>query len=144
MKVQTILATKGSHIYSVHPQQSLEIAANMLAQQRIGALVVLDDASHIVGILSERDIVRAAAQLGAAMFTHSVGDIMTQRVIFGSPQDDVESVMQTMTQHRFRHLPIMEENQLLGMISIGDVVKAKLDEYQGQIETLQAELEADE
>lgn len=142
MKVQTLLATKGAHVYSALPTQSLEQAAAVMAEHRIGALVVLDPPTKVVGILSERDLVRAMAQYGAEMFTRSVGDVMTKRVIFGSPQDDLEMVMLTMTEKRFRHLPILEDGELLGMISIGDVVKAKLDEYQGELDDLQTQLEA--
>lgn len=142
MKVQTLLATKGAHVFSAHPTQSLEQAAAVMAEHRIGALVVLNPAGQVVGILSERDLVRAMAQYGGEMFTRSVDDVMTKRVIFGSPQDDIDLVMLTMTQKRFRHLPILENGELLGMISIGDVVKAKLDEYQSTLEGLQTQLEA--
>lgn len=136
MKISTILATKGGKVITIRAGQTLREAARLLVQHRIGALIVVDEAGQVIGILSERDLVReAAAQDGH--LTRNVGDIMTQPVRTGSPQDDVRSVLQTMTNNRFRHLPILDHGKLAGMVSIGDVVKAQLDEYEGAIDSLQ-------
>ena len=139
MKIQNILATKGTKVITVSIKQSLKEAVGLLVQYNIGALVVVDEADKPVGIVSERDIIRATIH-GEELFTQPVGSVMTKRVIVGSPQDDVESVMQTMTLKRFRHLPIMDQGKLVGIVSIGDVVKAKLDEYQGEIDTLETQI----
>jgi CBS domain-containing protein len=139
MKIQNILATKGSQVVTVRTGQMLTEAINLLVQHNIGAVIVLDDAGQVGGILSERDIVRAVNR-GEDLATRRVLDVMTRRVIFGSPQDDLTSVMQTMTVKRFRHLPILDRGKLVGLISIGDIVKAKLDEYQGAVETLETQI----
>lgn len=137
MKIQTILATKGANIVTVRANQTLKEAVVLLAKHKIGAVVVVDEAGKLAGILSERDVIREAARRDDVL-SQPVGEIMTQAVITGTPQDDLRSVMQTMTERRFRHLPIMDGGQLIGIISIGDVVKAQLDEYEGEIESLQA------
>ncbi len=141
MKVSTILATKSPHIVTATPEQSVPDAITALTRYNIGALVVVDDQRRPVGIISERDIVRAAAQ-GPALFSQTVGDIMTRNVVVGSPQDDLMVVAHTMTEGRFRHLPIVdpESNQLVGIISIGDVMKAQRDTYEGELYTLQTQI----
>jgi CBS domain-containing protein len=139
MKVQTILAKKGTNVVTIHPEQTLREAARLLAERNIGALVVVNEAARPVGILSERDIIRAAARHDDA-FSWPVSDIMTRELITGVPQDDVRSVMHTMTEKRFRHLPILEHGELVGIVSIGDVVKAQRDEYQGELDTLQIQV----
>jgi CBS domain-containing protein len=139
MKVQTILAKKGTNVVTIRPEQTLREAAWLLAERNIGALVVVNEAARPVGILSERDIIRAAARHDDA-FSWRVSDIMTRELITGLPQDDVLSVMHTMTEKRFRHLPILEHGRLVGIVSIGDVVKAQRDEYQGELDTLQTQV----
>jgi CBS domain-containing protein len=136
MKISTILATKGNNVVTVQASQTLKEAAVLLEQHRIGALIVVDESGRLVGILSERDIVRLAARRDDVL-TCSVAEAMTRSVVSGTPQDDVSSVLQTMTNRRFRHLPILDRGKLAGIISIGDVVKAQLDEYEGEIESLQ-------
>jgi CBS domain-containing protein len=139
MKIRTILATKGMNTYSIRPEQTLKEAIDVLAQHNIGALLVLDANDALVGILSERDIIRHIARDEQAL-VQSISAIMTSDVITGRPQDDLQSVMATMTERRFRHLPIMDGDTLIGIISIGDVVKAQMDEYQGKIDTLQTQI----
>jgi len=136
MKIQTILATKGATIHTIRSDQTLMEAIRLLAEHKIGALIVVDAAGALAGILSERDIVRQAAS-GEAPLTRPVSDAMTRDVMTGSPNDDLRSVLQTMTERRFRHLPIVDRGKLAGIISIGDVVKAQLDEYEGTIDSLQ-------
>lgn len=139
MKIENILATKGSNVVTIRPEQSLKDAVVLLAKHNIGALVVVDATDGVVGILSERDIVRQAVHHDN-VFALSVRQVMTKRVITGSPGDDLKSALDAMTHGRFRHLPIVEQGKLLGIISIGDAVKAQLVEYQGEIETLETQM----
>jgi CBS domain-containing protein len=143
MKVQTILAKKGTNVVTIRPEQSVKEAARLLAEHNIGALVVVNEARQPVGIISERDILRAAARRDDA-FAQPVSRVMTKDVIIGLPQDDLISVAHTMTEKRFRHLPIMDKGELVGIISIGDVVKAQRDQYQGEIYTLQTQMIEDQ
>jgi CBS domain-containing protein len=138
MKIQTILATKGTQVITAHAGQSLKAAIGLLVQHNIGALVVVDDADKPVGIISERDLIRAVAH--GEDLARPVSVVMTRAVIFGTPQDDLASVMKTMTERRFRHLPVMEGGKLVGIVSIGDMVKAQLGQYQGEIETLETQI----
>ena len=139
MKIENILATKGAKVLTVHSSQTVKEVVTLLARHRIGALVVVDDAGRLVGIVSERDVIREAAQHDDIL-ARPVGAVMTQSVVTGSPRDDVRSVLQTMTERRFRHLPILDRGELIGVISIGDMVKAQLDEDEGEIETLQTQI----
>ena len=140
MQISTILATKGSIVVTIEPDQTVREAVKVLAEKRIGAVVVVNDAGKPIGILSERDIIRAAAQ-NEAVFDQLVQSIMTREVIVARPSDDVRAVEKTMTVRRFRHLPVMDHGELVGIVSIGDVVKAALDAYEGEIETLQTRVE---
>jgi len=141
MKISNILATKGNNVVTIHHHQTVKEAVNLLASHKIGALVVVDEAQagKLVGILSERDIIREAAQKDIIL-TLPVDKVMTKNVTTGSPHDDLKSVLQTMTDQRFRHLPIMDQGKLAGIISLGDVVKALLDKYEGEIHTLEIQI----
>jgi len=110
-----------------------------LADHNIGALVVVNEARQPVGIISERDIIRALARFDDAL-SHLVNQVMTKDVITGLPNDDIISVAHTMTERRFRHLPIVEQGELIGIVSIGDIVKAQRNQYKGEIDTLQAQM----
>ena len=143
MKVQTILATKGTNVITIRPQQSLREAARLLAEHNIGALVVVNEAGQLAGIISERDIIRAAASLEDA-FSQPVSQVMTKEVIIGLPQDDLMAVAHTMTEKRFRHLPIIDQGELVGIISMKDIVKSQRDQYKGEVDTLQTQIIADE
>ena len=141
MNVSRILAAKPATIVAIAPDRLIGEALAMLAQNDIGALVVTNDAGELIGILSERDIVRRAvieSDLGSLM----VADVMTKNVIVGLPQDDLINVAHTMTERRFRHLPIVDGKRVIGMISIGDVLKAQRDAYSGQIDTLETQVMA--
>lgn len=139
MKIKTILATKGSKVITIRADATLKEAVDILAKNNIGAMVVVDEGGKPVGILSERDIVREAARNEQA-FAQTAWAVMTKVVIAGSPHDDLKSVLKTMTEKHFRHLPIIDRGQLVGIVSIGDMVKAQIDEYEGEIETLQTQL----
>jgi CBS domain-containing protein len=140
MNIGNILATKGSKVITIHPEQSLKEAIALLTQHTIGALVVVDNAGKPVGILSERDIIHTADRSREAMLKQAIKDVMTKNVVMATPHDDLQAVLKTMTEKRFRHMPVMDEGKLAGIVSIGDVVKAQLDEYRGAIDTLQSQL----
>ena len=142
MKVSTILSTKRQRLITIGPGKTLQEAAVLLTQHNIGALIVVDEAVSPVGILSERDIVRKLGQSGDAP-SALVRDVMTADIITGLPDDDLLSVANTMTERRFRHLPIMRNDQLIGMISIGDVMKAQRDAYRGERNTLETQILAE-
>ena len=137
MKVQDILQKKSSQVFTLQPHQTLAEASQILTTNNVGALLVLNEQNHLVGILSERDIVRQMAQRGEAVGSLTVGDIMTTAVLIALPNDDVAYVSNTMTNNRIRHLPVLERGELVGIVSIGDVVKAQLDFYEGEAHFLQ-------
>ena len=139
MNVENILKNKGNWVATISPDATLAAAVELLARARIGAVVVSEDDKNVDGILSERDIVRSAAR-DEEVFVKTVSALMTKDVILGVPQDDLESVGRTMTDRRIRHLPVVDQRRLVGIISIGDVVKAQRDLYRGEVETLQIEL----
>lgn len=135
MNIASILATKGDKVITIRAEQTIREALVVLAQHNIGALVVVDGLRPI-GILSERDVVRAAVK-NEAVFPLLVSQLMTRDLVLGDPGDDLGAVGQTMVQRRIRHLPVVVDGKLVGMISIGDIVKAQRDRYQGEVDTLQ-------
>jgi CBS domain-containing protein len=140
MKVRRILAAKSGDVITMQPDQTIRDAVRLLTEHNIGAVVIVGpDAQRPVGILSERDVIRRAAQ-DEACFDEAVETIMTPNPVTGMPQDDLYSVAHTMTERRFRHLPIVDEGRLIGIISIGDVMKAQRDAYRGEIDTREAQL----
>jgi len=139
MKVESVLATKGPRVVTVEAAAPIRAASELLSDENIGALVVLDGGPIPIGILSERDIVHALAS-GEHVLEHTVDTYMTRDVLCGSPGDDVEAVLETMTQRHFRHMPVVDDGELVGIVTIGDLVKAKLREYQGDVDTLQTQL----
>lgn len=142
MKVRRILAAKSGEVITIRPEQTIREATALLAEHNIGALVVVAAGEQKpIGIVSERDIIRRIA-VDEACFSDTVESIMTRQVITGVPQDDLYSIAHTMTERRFRHLPIMDEGRLIGIISIGDVMKAQRDAYRGEIDTRELELQA--
>jgi len=143
MNIASLLASKGSKVITIQPQQTVRQAVGLLAEHNIGALVVVDRSSSPVGIVSERDIVRSAAR-NERVFSEPVASLMTKDVIIGLPHDDLASVGHTMTERHIRHLPVMEAGKLVGIVSIGDVVKAQRDQYQGEVETLQTQILGDQ
>lgn len=131
MLVGQIIRNKAQQgVVIIAPDASLEEAVHLLAEKRIGAVVVSPDGSKVVGILSERDIVRELGKRGAACLSERVDSVMTRNVFGCSPEDSADLVLQTMTQRRFRHLPVMEEDKMIALISIGDVVAARMSELQ--------------
>ena len=139
MNIASILAKKGPKVFTIRPEQSIRQALALLAEHNIGALVVVDKDGKPGGIISERDIMREAAR-NEQVFSKAVGEIMTKEVIVGAPQDDLISVGNTMTEKRIRHLPILAKGQLVGIVTLGDVVKAQRDQYRGEVDTLQTQI----
>jgi CBS domain-containing protein len=140
MKLSAVLAAKGTRVFTTTPDTSIQQAITELAENNIGALIVLDrQGGAPVGILSERDIIR---RMAAAVEVRSakVGDLMSSPIVTGSSEDDADSVLRTMTTKRFRHLPVVDAGQLVGMVTIGDLVKAELVEFRGAVETLETQL----
>jgi CBS domain-containing protein len=132
MKVREILEHKGRRVVTIRPDATVSTAVHRLALERIGALVVSEDGGSIAGILSERDIVRALVEDGGAIMgpDRRVADLMTTGVRTCGPDDSVKGVMADMTRHRFRHMPVVEDGRLAGLVSIGDVVKSRLEEME--------------
>lgn len=128
MDVDGILRAKGARVITIHPDATVADLVRGLRDERIGAMVVSDDGHHVDGIVSERDVVHAIADRGPAAIQARVGDIMTTTVTTCSLHDDVKSLMDLMTRHRIRHIPVIEGNVIAGIVSIGDVVKNRLDE----------------
>jgi CBS domain-containing protein len=123
MTVARILADKGREVFTTQPHRTLREAVELLASKGVGAVVVSDASQSVLGILSERDVVRVIARNGAAALDDQVSRHMTSRVVTVTGDDTIEHVMETMTKGRFRHVPVVEEGRLIGIISIGDVVK---------------------
>jgi CBS domain-containing protein len=132
MTVKKILAAKGGDLVTIEPGSSLAIAAKLLAERRIGALLVCGPERRVAGIISERDIVRALAERGAAALDDSVGQIMTRKVVTCSEAETVGEIMERMTAGKFRHVPVVEDGRLIGIVSIGDVVKHRLHEMESE------------
>lgn len=130
MAVAQILRQKGSAVVTVAPSDSVQHIVDTLNRHRIGAVVVVDPAGGIAGIVSERDVVRAMAGDAAAVASKMASDIMTEKVRTCSPGDSEADLMQLMTDNRIRHLPVLANGRLAGMISIGDVVKFRMEEVE--------------
>ena len=131
MLVRDILSTKQiGKIISIATSDKISTAAELLSEMRIGAVIVRDEGNEMDGILSERDIVRELGRSGSGCLTNSVSELMTSNVKSCSPTDTTQKVMQMMSDGRFRHMPVMEDGKLIGVISIGDVVAARIKEVQ--------------
>jgi len=138
MFVSDILAQKGGLVFTVTPGTSVAQLSQQLSTRRIGSVLVLDGEGSVAGIVSERDLVRAIASHGAKAMELEARQVMTREVVTCDPDDSIDQVMQTMTSGRFRHLPVVRHGELLGLVSIGDVVKARLEETKHETEALKA------
>jgi CBS domain-containing protein len=132
MTVKAILEAKGGSVITIEPTASLEEAAKILAERRIGALVVTGPEQRVVGIVSERDIVAMLAVRGCHALDVPLTSVMTRKVTTCSPTDTISTIMERMTAGKFRHVPVVEEGRLTGIISIGDVVKHRLQEMENE------------
>ena len=138
MTVAAILKHKGSDVASVTPAMPIHEVTRVLSERRIGAVVVLDASRQLLGIVSERDIVRCLAQHGARALEMTAAQLMTTHVQTATPRTSVVDAMAMMTEGRFRHVPVVEGGSLAGMISIGDVVKSRLDQQEQEVDSLKA------
>ncbi len=130
MKIASILAQKGTEVITTGPDVSLADAAKLLSNRRIGAVIVTDPPGQVVGILSERDIVRTLAARREDWMRLKVADAMTRNVITCAPEDSIVGLMALMTERRFRHVPVKNGDRLLGIVTLGDVVKCRVDEVE--------------
>jgi CBS domain-containing protein len=130
MTVQAILAAKGGSVTTISPMTKVAGAASLLAERKIGSLVVTGPDHRVVGIVSERDIVQCLAAHGAAALDLPLTDVMTRKVATCVPSDTISSLMEQMTEGKFRHVPVVEHGRLTGIVSIGDVVKHRLQEME--------------
>ena len=135
MTVRSILESKGTDVVAVQPGAKVSAVVKLLAEKRIGALLVMTD-GRIDGIVSERDVVRVLAENGVEVLDQPVRSIMSAKVVTCRRADTVAAIMETMTNHKFRHLPVVEEGRVVGLISIGDVVKRRVMEYEKEQEAM--------
>ncbi len=136
MQVQAILRGKGGEVVTTRPEASIADTCKLLAERRIGAVIVLDQDGTIAGVISERDIVAGLAAHGTGAVELTVADLMTRDVVLCLPDATVEEVLAMMTNRRIRHLPVVEHGKLIGIVSIGDAVKSRLDEAAQEAESL--------
>ena len=144
MSLKTILAAKGGNVISIEPTANLAAATELLSTHRIGALMVLDASGRLVGILSERDIVRTMGDGGSAALQLPVAQVMTRNVSTCDVNDSISSVMERMTEGKFRHMPVLNRDHLVGLVSIGDVLKLNIEmqrEHVRQLERSLAEIQ---
>jgi CBS domain-containing protein len=142
MLVSQILKEKGDMVFTAAPGDSVAAVAALLQARRVGAMVVLDEAQSVAGIVSERDIVRVVAELGPEGLGQPVSACMTRDVVYAEPQESVDELLERMTDRRVRHLPVCRDGRLMGIISIGDLVKSKIAEAVAETETLKAYISA--
>ena len=138
MNVQTILRNKGRSVVTIHPDGSIERAISVLGLRGIGALVVSDDGDSVLGILSERDLVAALGRYGDELLRLKVSEVMSCPVVTCDPGDSVAELMAEMTNRRVRHFPVVENGRLCGIVSIGDLVKSRLDEIEYEAHSLRS------
>jgi CBS domain-containing protein len=138
--IGNILKVKGRGVSTARPDDTVQEVASRLAQRKIGAIVVVGDGGSVAGIVSERDLIRAIAQHGGNALTMLVGEIMTRDVITCRETTMLDEVMETMTRGRFRHLPVIEDGALVGIISIGDVVKNHIAEVELEVSAMRGYL----
>ena len=134
--VREILKSKGSEVFSVHPESTVYEALQIMAERNVGALLVFDSA-RLAGIFSERDYARKLVLKGKFSRTTMVKKVMTEEVITVTPEEDIEQCMDIMTNHRVRHLPVVQQNKVVGVISIGDIVKAIISDQKFTIGVLE-------
>ncbi len=138
MFVSDILSEKGGLVYTVTPGTTVGQVSRQLSTRRIGSVLIVDRLDRVIGIVSERDIVHALATHGTAALELEAAQVMTRNVVTCDPDDSIDHVMEAMTRGRFRHLPVVRRGELLGLVSIGDVVKARLEEASQETEALRA------
>ena len=138
MFLDQILKEKGGQVYSVAESATLKECAELLETRRVGAMVILNEAGGVIGVISERDIVRNIARIGAPALACTVGEVMTRQVVTARPRDTVESAMAKMTDRRIRHLPVLDGGRLIGVVSIGDLVKWRIAEADAEVTAIRS------
>jgi CBS domain-containing protein len=136
MNVDGILRAKGANVVTIRPDANVGRLVDGLREERIGAMIVSEDGRSVLGIISERDVVRGLAERGPRILEAPVAELMTRQVFSCTPQDTVKHVMAEMTKRRVRHLPVLKDGALCGIISIGDVVKNRLEEMETETNVL--------
>lgn len=142
MLVSQILKEKGDLVFTASPGESVSAVAALLHSRRVGAMVVVDADHSVVGIVSERDVVRIVAEEGAAGLDKAISNCMTRDVVFADPTEAVDALLERMTDRRIRHLPVCKNGRLLGIVSIGDLVKTKIAEAVAEADGLKAYISA--
>jgi CBS domain-containing protein len=140
--VSQILKHKGDLVFTASPHETVAEAAALLLSRRVGAMVIVDGQDQVVGILSERDVVRVVAEQGGGGLAQPVSSCMSRDVIFAAPNETVQSLLERMTDRRVRHLPVLKNGRLAGLVSIGDLVKSKIAETEAEAENLKAYISA--
>ena len=138
MILDQILREKGAEVYSVAESASLKEAAELLDTRKVGAMVILNEAGSVIGVISERDIVRAVARGGAAALKLPVSECMSRQVVTARCKETIEAAMDRMTDRRVRHLPVVEGSRLLGIVSIGDLVKWRIAEATAEVAAIRS------
>ncbi len=138
MILEQLLKDKGGQVYSIAESATLKECAELLDKRRVGAMVILNEGGGVIGVISERDIVRNIARIGAAALVCTVGDVMTRSVVTAKPGDSIESAMAMMTDRRIRHLPIVEGARMMGVVSIGDLVKWRIAEADAEVSAIRS------
>ena len=136
MTLYEILRVKGSRVFTILEEQTVDEALRVMVHHKIGALPVLDDERRLTGMISEPDIVRGCYENARGLASMPVGRLMSRRVVTAEPEDEIDEIMQVMTANRVRHIPVVRDGRLQGIVSIGDVVKALLSDSQHQIRYL--------
>ncbi|MEM1377756.1 MAG: CBS domain-containing protein [Pseudomonadota bacterium] len=142
MTVSAILQTKGGSVHTISSSISVMDAVTQLREHKVGALIACDDGSTIAGILSERDIVRAIAQFGASALEKPISELMTRDVVTCTEQTTARQMMEIMTEGRFRHCPVVRDEELVGIVSIGDVVKRRIADMQREADDIKSYITA--
>lgn len=138
MFLEQILREKGGQVYAVAESATLKECAELLESRRVGAMVILNEGGGVIGVISERDIVRNIARIGASALTCTVGEVMTRQVVTARPRDTVESAMARMTDRRIRHLPVVDSGRMIGVVSIGDLVKWRIAEADAEVNAIRS------
>lgn len=138
MLIAHVLREKGAAVHTVRAETTLEEAARLLTEKRVGALVVLDEHAGIAGVLSERDIVREVARRGGSSLSDTVASVMTRNVVTAAPNETIDEGLGRMTDRRIRHLPVLDGGQLAGIVSIGDLVKHRIAAVEAEAAAMQA------
>jgi CBS domain-containing protein len=139
MNVGNLLTTKGQPVVTIRPAQSVSDAVSVLAGKGLGALVVVDQEGRPIGIVTERHIVRRLAADGEILI-RTVGEIMSRDLLTATPQDELSAVLHVMTERRIRHMPVLDGNALVGIVSLGDVLRFQRDRYRGKADTLETQI----